>query len=456
MYVGLHPYTAPPVDLSVFKAYDVRGRTDSGQITPDLYEAIGGAMVSVLDAPAIAIGRDCRESSPLLFEALARGAMNAGAKVIDLGEVPTDAVYYYSGATNTAGAIITASHNPAEYNGLKICRPGAAPVGIESGLADIRDLLGEDHSSATPGSMKSVAIVDDYIDHLFSIISSDSIGPLGVAVDAGNGMAGVALEKVFNRLEANMDGIYLEPDGTFPNHPADPLVPENLQDLEAMMTGRGYDVGIAFDGDADRAFFLDDQMSPLPGSTITALIARALLVDNPGSTIVHNLIVSKAVSEIVTELGGTPIRTRVGHSFIKKVMAETGALFGGEHSGHYYFRSNFNADSGMLATLYLLRTLTADGRPLSQIRKEVERYQPSGEINYQVTDQAAAMSLVESAFGHATIDRLDGLTVDLGLQWFNLRPSNTEPLLRLNAEAPDEESLTELVTTVSGLLKEDS
>lgn len=412
-------------------------------------------MVDVLDAPVVAIGRDCRDTSPSFASALAEGVMAAGSDVIDLGEVPTDAVYYFSGARQVHGAIVTASHNPAGYNGLKLCRPGAAPVGMESGLAEIRDavLSGSFETSDKTGSRTTQSIVDDYVEHLFSIVPGEGIGALRVGVDAGNGMAGVAIERVFDRIPASLDGIYLEPDGTFPNHPADPLVPENLEDLKRLMAERGHDLGVAFDGDADRAFFLDDQLSPLSGSTVTSLVARRILTDHPGSSVVHNLITSRAVPELIVAAGGKPIRTRVGHSFIKQVMAETNAVFGGEHSGHYYFRDNFRADSGMLAMLYLLRIVTEDGRPLSEIRADVELYAASGEINFEVRDTESALESVAEAFSSADSDRLDGLTVDLGDGWFNLRPSNTEPLLRLNAEAADEQAVARLVDRVSEIVE---
>jgi phosphomannomutase len=277
-----------------------------------------------------------------------------------------------------------------------------------------------------------------------------------VAADGGNGMAGVAIHQVFDRIAASLTGLYLEPDGTFPNHPADPLVPENLEDLEQLMASDAFDLGVAFDGDADRAFFLDDRSQPLSGSTVTSLIARKLLAENPGAAVVHNLITSKAVPEIIIENGGRPVRTRVGHSFIKQVMAETGAVFGGEHSGHYYFRENFRADSGMLAMLYLLQIVSEDGRPLSEIRADVERYASSGELNFTVADQQATMDRVAAAFPDATIDYLDGLTVDLGDRWFNLRPSNTEPLLRLNVEAPDADGVAALVEEVRAIVESGS
>jgi len=446
-----------PVDPeSVFKAYDIRGRTDTGELDAELYRRVGVALVSLLSCERVAVGRDCRETSIGFSDALAAGVTQAGADVIDLGLVPTDAVYYYSGAEQVPGAMITASHNPAGYNGLKLCRPGAAPIGVESGLAEIKDLVvnwSEPPQSARTGSIGSVDLIVDYVDHLFRIVPAETIGPLRVAVDGGNGMAGIAIHQVMDRIPVTMTGLFLEPDGSFPNHPADPLVPENLQDLETLMRTEGFDLGVAFDGDADRAVFLDDSAASIPGSTITSLVARRMLAEAPGSAVVHNLITSKAVPEIVVEAGGTPVRTRVGHSYIKQVMAETDAIFGGEHSGHYYFRANFRADSGMLAMLYLLQVMTEDHRPLSAIRADVERYAASGEINFTVADSDAVIDRVEQSFPDAGIDRLDGLTVDMGTSWFNLRPSNTEPLLRLNAEAEDEKAVAALVARVTDIVE---
>jgi len=443
---------------TVFKAYDIRGRADTGELDDELYRRIGIALVDRIGAQRVAIGRDCRRSSAGFADALARGVLSAGGDVIDVGEVPTDAIYYYSGANQVHGAVVTASHNPAEYNGLKLCRPGAAPIGMETGLADIKEavIAGMAPDEVTEGKLEAEYIVDGYVDHLFRILPAESIGDLRVAVDGGNGMAGVAIHQVFERIAATLEGLFLEPDGTFPNHPADPLVPENLRDLEELMANGDFDIGVAFDGDADRAFFLDDSGKPLSGSTVTSLVARRILADNPGAKVVHNLITSKAVPEVVEEAGGRPVRTRVGHSYVKQVMAETGAVFGGEHSAHYYFRDNYRADSGTLAMLFLLRVVSEDGRPLSQIRTDVERYAASGEINFTVIDQQAAMDDVAAAFEDATIDRLDGLTIELGDRWFNLRPSNTEPLLRLNAEAPDEAGVASLVEKVSRIVRNDA
>lgn len=439
---------------AVFKAYDIRGRTDTGELDPSLFDRVGSAFAGLTGADSIAVGRDCRESSQGLFEGLVRGITRAGVNVIDLGEVPTDLVYYYSGAHRVPGAMITASHNPPQYNGLKLCRSGAAPVGADTGLAEIEAAV----RNAPPapklpsGNVSEVDAVDAYVEHLLTVVPADSIAGLRVAADGGNGMAGVALEQIFSRLSADLEGLYLDLDGTFPNHPADPIQPENLRDLIDMVRDGKHDLGVAFDGDADRAFFIDDRAEPLSGSTVTALIARWMLIRDPGAAVVHNLITSRAVPEIIGEAGGKPIRTRVGHSFIKQVMAETDAVFGGEHSGHYYFRDNFRADSGMLAMLILLTVLSEDGRPLSELRKDVERYAASGEINFEVDDTATAIARIAEHFSDARQDTLDGLTVDFGLSWFNLRPSNTEPLLRLNVEAPDDEEVHNIVNNVSSII----
>jgi phosphomannomutase len=441
---------------AVFKAYDIRGRADDGEIDPKLFRLIGQAFVSLFPAEVVAVGRDVRVSSTALFEGLVDGITAAGSDVIDLGEVPTDLVYFYSGKHSVPGAIITASHNPSEYNGLKLCRAGAAPVGADTGLAEIKDMVLRDGAAtgATKGSVRRVDAVDDYVDHLLSIVDAASIGPLRVAADGGNGMAGITVTRVFDRLAADLDGLYLDPDGTFPNHPADPIQLENLSDLIDKVTRGGHDLGVAFDGDADRAFFIDDQASPVSGSTVTALIARWMLHRHPGASIIHNLITSRAVAEVVREAGGVPVRTRVGHSYIKQVMAESGAVFGGEHSGHYYFLDNYRADSGMLAMLVLMRVISEDGRPLSALRRDVELYAASGELNFEVADPAASIALIESAFSLAEIDRLDGLSVDLGDSWFNVRASNTEPLLRLNVEARDPSTVADTVRRIESILQE--
>jgi len=440
---------------TIFKAYDIRGRTDNGELTPEVAARIGAAFARFASAKEMAVGRDCRLSSPGLAGAFIEGALGQGVNVLDLGEVATDTVYYVSGRHNVPGAVVTASHNPSNYNGIKLCREGAAPVGMDSGLVEIRKMAEAGLSPlAARGKTRPLDAIPGYVDHLLSVVEVDNIGALRVAVDAGNGMGGVVVERVFDRIAPTLLGLYLDPDGTFPNHPADPLRPENLVDLTALMEREGADLGVAFDGDADRAFFIDDQRVPLSGSTTTALIARWFLAREPGAAIVHNLITSRAVAEIVKAAGGRPIRTRVGHSYIKAVMAETGAVFGGEHSGHYYFRANYRADSGMLAMLVLLQLLSESGRRLSELRREVEPYAASGEINFKVVDPQQRIEVVAAAFRGTEQDRLDGLTVSWPDRWFNLRPSNTEPYVRLNAEAADRRTVEELVATVSPFLED--
>ncbi len=439
---------------TVFKAYDIRGRVDTGELDEALAEAVGAAFAQWSGADRIAVGFDCRPSSPRLADSLSEGVVSQGCDVELLGAVPTDLVYFVSGRDAIPGVMITASHNPAGYNGIKLCGVGASPIGSDSGLQDIKELAmqGVD-ARGKKGRIQRVDAVDAYVDHLLAIVDPSDIAALDVVVDGGNGMAGIAVSKVFDRLDAHLEGLYLEPDGTFPNHPANPLEPENLVDVIAAVRKSGADLGVAFDGDADRAFFIDDTGAVLSGSTTTALVATWFLAKRPGAAIVHNLITSRSVPEIISEKGGVPVRTRVGHSFIKAVMAETGAVFGGEHSGHYYFADNYRADSGMLAMLVLLQVLSESGVALSELRRSVERYEASGEVNLAVADPLGAMAAVEAAFPGARIDRLDGLTLDWEDKWLNLRPSNTEPFLRLNVEASDSESVDELVRSVSTILE---
>ncbi len=443
------------MDLSnIIKAYDVRGIFPD-ELDEEIATRIGAAFAAFVDSDEVIVGHDCRISSPALREAMIEGITSQGVDVRMIGEIPTDMLYYASGALSLPGVVITASHNPGHYNGLKFCNPGAAPIGAETGLEEIRAMAEAGLDVVEPiGVVRIESVAEGYVDHVLAVTGAADIGAVSVAVDGGNGMAGVVLPAVFDRIEATMIPLYLEPDGTFPNHPADPLRPENLVDLIALMQETSPDIGVAFDGDADRAFFIDDLAVPVPGSTTTAIIAEWFLQSAPGSTIVHNLICSKAVPETVLAAGGLPVRTKVGHSYIKQVMAETGAIFGGEHSGHYYFRDNYRADSGMLAMLVLLRVLTDAGVPLSELRKKYEPYAQSGEINFVVRDVAAAGDAVERAFEDYSIDKLDGLTVDLGDRWFNVRASNTEPVLRLNIEAPDEEAVAELVEQVGSIIKE--
>ena len=435
---------------SIIKAYDVRG------VVPDEFDTeaarrIGAAFARFVDTDEVIVGHDCRPSSPSILEAVIDGITSQGVDVRMIGAIPTDLLYYASGALELPGCVITASHNPPEYNGMKFCQPGAAPIGQETGLAEIREHAERGlTASGVRGTVTEEDLRPGYVDHVISATGAEGIGSLVVAADGGNGMAGAVLPQVFDRIDADLLALYLEPDGTFTNHPADPLRPENLVDLTNLVTERRPDLGVAFDGDADRAFFVDDRAVPLSGSTTTAIIADWFLAQDPDSLIVHNLICSKAVPETVRAAGGTPVRTRVGHSYIKQVMAETGAVFGGEHSGHYYFRDNYRADSGIMALLVILRVLSGASVPLSELRKRYEPYAQSGEINFHVDDKVAADSRVAEAFAGNPTDRLDGLTVDLGDAWINVRPSNTEPVLRLNVEAPTAERVDELVDTNLG------
>ena len=441
---------------NIIKAYDVRG-VFPGEINEQAATRIGAAFAAFVDGDEVIVGHDCRASSPTLRDALIEGITSQGVDVRLIGEIPTDALYYASGEFSLPGAVITASHNPAEYNGIKFCQPAAAPIGADTGLREIRAMAEAGLDVAEDrGSVTSFDVKPGYVDHVISKTGAHGISGLTVVADGGNGMAGVVLPQVFERIDADLIGLYLEPDGTFPNHPADPLKPENLVDLIALVDEVRPNIGVAFDGDADRAFFIDNRGVALPGSTTTAIIADWFLAQFPGSSIVHNLICSKAVAETVAAAGGVPVRTKVGHSYIKQVMAETRAVFGGEHSGHYYFRDNFRADSGIMALLVILRVLSEEGASLSELRKRYEPYAQSGEINFVVADVAAADAAVAKAFASEPIDRLDGLTVDLGDRWFNLRPSNTEPVLRLNVEAPTPQDASDLVERVARIIKEHS
>jgi phosphomannomutase len=437
----------------IFKAYDVRGLVPS-QLDEATARRIGAAFAAFSGASRIAVGRDCRPSSPSLAAALIAGIAGQGVAVDDLGMITTDMVYYAAGSREEPGAMVTASHNPPGWNGIKLCLAGAAPVGAGTGLEEVRRLTAAPPPPAPPGEVRRVDVLAGYVDHLLSIVDPSRLAGLRVAADGGNGVAGVAVPAVFDRLPATLIGLYLEPDGRFPNHHPDPLRPENLRDLEALMHRERPHLGVAFDGDADRAFFVDDALHPLPGSTVTAMVAQWFLRREPGSAVVHNLICSRAVPEAILRAGGVPVRTRVGHSFIKTVMKETGAIFGGEHSGHYYYRDNYRADSGILTMLVLMQVLAEDGRPLSEIRREFEPYTQSGEINLEVADPVAAAAGVGAAFADGEQDRVDGLTVSWGDRWFNLRPSNTEPVLRLNVEAPDADGVEDLVARVRAAVEE--
>ncbi|MDT9684796.1 phosphomannomutase/phosphoglucomutase [Streptomyces sp. TRM76323] len=449
-------------DLSqIVKAYDVRG------VVPDqwdeaLAELFGAAFVQVTGADAIVVGHDMRPSSPGLSGAFARGAAARGADVTLIGLCSTDQLYFASGHLGLPGAMFTASHNPAQYNGIKMCRAGAAPIGQDSGLADIRALVetwrdsGAPAPAATPGEITETDTLTAYADHLKSLVDLTSIRPLKVVVDAGNGMGGHTVPTVFEGLPLTLVPLYFELDGTFPNHEANPLDPANIVDLQQRVRAEGADLGLAFDGDADRCFVVDERGEPVSPSAITALVAARELAKHSGGTVIHNLITSQSVPEVVRENGGTPVRTRVGHSFIKAEMARTGAIFGGEHSAHYYFRDFWNADTGMLAALHVLAALGGQEGTLSALVAEYDRYAASGEINSTVTDQAASTAAVRGAFASregVTVDELDGLTISGDGWWFNLRPSNTEPLLRLNVEAKDEATMAEVRDEVLALVR---
>ncbi|MFI1815251.1 phosphomannomutase/phosphoglucomutase [Streptomyces sp. NPDC020422] len=449
-------------DLSqIVKAYDVRG------VVPDqwdeaLAELFGAAFVRVVGADAIVIGHDMRPSSPGLSAAFARGAARQGADVTLIGLCSTDQLYYASGALNLPGAMFTASHNPAQYNGIKLCRAGAAPVGQDTGLSEIRELAerwsdeGAPEPAATEGTITERETLADYAAHLLSLVDLSAIRPLTVVVDAGNGMGGHTVPTVFDGLPLDVVPMYFELDGTFPNHEANPLDPKNIVDLQARVRAEGADLGLAFDGDADRCFVVDENGDPVSPSAITALVAARELAKTPGGTIIHNLITSWSVPEVVRENGGTPVRTRVGHSFIKEEMAKTGAIFGGEHSAHYYFKDFWNADTGMLAALHVLAALGGQDGPLSALVAAYDRYASSGEINSTVADQADRLAAVRAAYTDqegVTLDDLDGLTVTSADWWFNLRASNTEPLLRLNIEARDEQTMQKLRDEVLALVR---
>ena len=438
----------------IFKAYDIRG-TVPDQLNADQCRAIGEAMARFSGGPRLLLARDMRESGVELSHAFAEGARSAGVEVVDLGLASTDLLYFATGRLDAAGAMFTASHNPARYNGIKLCLSGARPIGRDTGLVEIeenaQELLDRWGADGPPAAdptalapMEERNLLDEYADHVRSFVDLGVLVPLKVVADTANGMGGLVAPKVFAPLPFDVEILFPELDGNFPNHPADPIQPENLTALKAAIVSAGADVGLAFDGDADRVFLVDEHAEPVSGSLTTALVAASMLDKHPGATVLYNCICSRVVPEVIAEHGGTGIRTRVGHSYIKAVMAETGAIFGGEHSGHYYFAQNYRADSGIIAAMVVLELLSVTGKPLSQLLAPYKRYSDSGEINTEVPDPAGAVekmaAAVEAAHGEmGTADRLDGLTVDRGDWWYNLRPSNTEPLLRLNVEAPTDE-----------------
>jgi phosphomannomutase len=449
-------------DLSaIVKAYDIRGIVGE-QLNSAVVHDIGAAFAELIGrsggSPAVVIGYDMRDSSPGLAAVFAQGVTSRGVDVISIGLASTDMLYFASGSLDLPGAMFTASHNPARYNGIKLCRAGAAPVGQDSGLDEIRIAVqGGIEPGPGGGHVTERDILVDYVQYLRSLVDLSAIRPLRVVVDAGNGMGGHTVPAVVEGLPLSVIPLYFELDGNFPNHEANPLDPANLMDLQAAVREHGADLGLAFDGDADRCFVIDERGEPVSPSAITALVATRELATEPGAAVIYNLITSQAVPEIVAEHGGRPVRTRVGHSFIKQRMAETGAIFGGEHSAHYYFRDFWRADSGMLAALHVLAALGRQQRPLSALMAEFSRYAASGEINSTVDDQRARMELVRQRFAARDgiqLDELDGLTVRCpNGSWFNLRPSNTEPLLRLNVEARDTAAVEVLRDEVLALVR---
>jgi len=455
------PATSTADDLAarlaaVVKAYDIRG-TVPDELDAAVARAIGAAFVRVVQPDAVVVGRDMRPSSPPLVAAFADGVTGQGADVVDIGLASTDQLYFASGHHDLPGAMFTASHNPAGYNGIKLCRAAAVPVGQDSGLAEVRDLAARDlPPAAVTGSIRHDDLLPAYAAHLNRLVDLTGNRRLTVVVDAGNGMAGHTVPAVLDGLPVELVPMYFELDGSFPNHEANPLDPANLVDLQQRVRQTGADIGLAFDGDADRCFVVDERGEPVSPSAVTALVAARELARVPGATVIHNLITSRTVPEVVREHGGTPVRTRVGHSFIKAEMARTDAVFGGEHSAHYYFRDFWRADTGMLAALHVLAALGEQDRPLSALVEHYDRYAASGEVNSRVADQAGATALVRERFAGrdgATVDELDGLTVSAAEWWFNLRPSNTEPLLRLNVEARDAATMAAVRDEVLALVR---
>ena len=450
--------TDPLVLDRIVKAYDIRGTTPD-EMNDDVAYALGVAFADFVKAPMVLVGRDMRVTGESLADSFSRGVISRGVNVVNLGLASTDLVYFAAGSLDAPGAMFTASHNPAEYNGIKFCLSGARPVGIDTGLAAIRDAAKEVLAGRGPADVAAVGTIaerdmlDDFADHVVSFIDVDSLIPMKVVADTANGMGGLIVPVVFDRLPMmQLEVMYPELDGSFPNHPADPIQPSNQRDLQARVVSGGFDIGLAFDGDADRVFVVDEQGRGVSGSTTTAILAAAVLRANPGATVLHNLICSRSVPEVITENGGVPVRTKVGHSNIKQVMAETGAVFGGEHSAHYYFLDNYRADSGIIATMFMLQELSRAQRPLSELRKPFERYEASGEINTSVSDAQVVMAEVAKVYSKFPQDWIDGLTVDCGDWWFNLRPSNTEPLLRLNLEASTRDDCDTYVAEVLSLV----
>lgn len=425
------------LNTAIFKSYDVRGIYPA-ELNEEVAYQIGRCFVALLGAKNVVVGRDMRPSGKTLFEAFARGATESGADVTDIGLVSTDALYFAVGKFGyDGGVMITASHNPAQYNGMKFTREQAQAISLDTGLAQIRDRMLSGSlppKAAAPGSVTTRNVLDDFAKHCLSFIDPSKVKPIKIAVDAGNGMAGETVPHVFKHLPCEVVPLYFELDGNFPNHPASPIEPENMADLQAAVRKHGCDLGVAFDGDADRMFIVDEKGDLIDGSTVTALVALNTLKRHPGSKILYNLICSRSVPELIEKNGGIPIRSQVGHSLIKKTMREEDVVFGGEHSGHFYFRENWYADSGMIALMQCLELFGEAGKPVSEVIAPIDTRFRSGEINSRVSDAAATLEKLQAHYKDAEIDHLDGVTISYPDWWLNVRPSNTEPLLRLNVE----------------------
>ncbi|MBC5824357.1 MAG: phosphomannomutase/phosphoglucomutase [Candidatus Eremiobacteraeota bacterium] len=444
------------VDPSIFKSYDIRGVYPQ-ELNEDVAERIGRAFIEFLGVATAAVGRDMRLSSQPLFEAFARGVTAAGADVVDLGLTSTDELYFSVGAFGyPAGAMITASHNPKQYNGFKLCREDAVPLSADTGVSAIRDLVsaGSFVAASHRGAISRRDALPSFVDHCLSFIDPGAIAPLKIVIDSGNGMGGLIVPAVFKRLPVEVVPLYFELDGDFPNHPASPIEPENMADLQKAVREHKADLGVAFDGDADRMFITDEFGELVGGDMVTALVAEMLLRKHPGATILYNVICSRGVPEIIAKYGGVPVRTRVGHSIIKAIMREKKAMFGGEHSGHFYFRDNYYADSGLIALLAVLELISNERQSVSQLLAPLDRRFRSGEINSKVDDIPAKLQELERHFADADeIDHLDGVTASYPAWWCNVRPSNTEPLLRLNVEADSPQLLARKRDEVLGLIR---
>jgi len=444
------------VEPGIFKAYDIRGLYPK-EINEDVAYLIGRGLCSYLKPQVVCVGRDVRLSSPVLLRGLVQGIVDSGADVVDLGIIPTDCLYFAVGHFRyPAGVVITASHNPKEYNGFKICRENAIPLSGDAGLNQIKEIIEKGNFVRGKGTIREMEVLDEYIKHLLSFIDIRSIKPLRVAIDAGNGVGGIFLKELFRHLPCEIVPLYFEPDGNFPNHLPNPIDPGAIVDLRRAVLEHKCDLGAAFDGDADRVFLMDERGEVLNGGILAALVAKSILIKNPGSKVVYNIIASRVFPETVEKYGGVPIKSRVGHAFIKPLMREHNAIFGGEHSGHFYFRDNFYADSGSIAFLIALELISKEDKKLSQLVSEIDHYVRTPEINFEVKDIPAKMKQLEEVFlarGYE-IDKLDGITVSGRGFWFNLRPSNTEPLIRMNLEAENMEILDRKKQELTELFKE--